>query len=490
MWSSDLLRAVRAHAGGERTAVYDRGRAWSYRQLWETARGVAGELAAVGVVPGRPVLVNAKKSAGAVALVLGCGIAGVPAVLVSVDLGADAVELLVERTGSTHVLGVDVEPEPGAVVGLRARATGVAVAEAMPGDPPLVLTTSGSTGAPKVVPLSRVGVERFTDWAATTFGIGAGTVVLNYAPLNFDLTLLDIWATLVAGGSVVLVDPDRAADGRHLAELVAAHQVEVVQAVPLCLRLLAAQEQRFESVRQVITTGDVLPSAVLATFPTVFPNAAVHNLYGCTETNDSFLHTVTDFDTTAPLPVGRPIDGVRALVLDPDGTEILGAGRGELLVSTPFQADGYLDPDLTAARFVTGVAGHDGVFYRTGDIVRRDADGLLHLDGRDDFHVKVRGVRTNLQEVEHVLDQHPDVSEVAVVAIPDLEAGLRLHAAVRVDSDINSLALRAHCAKSLPRTAIPSSFEIQQSALPRTSTGKVDRNAISRSHQEARKAHV
>ncbi|WP_026421295.1 AMP-binding protein [Actinokineospora inagensis] len=486
MRSSDLVRSVQGHVGSAKSALHDGGRDWSYAELWDTATSVATALAGIGVLPGRPVLVNARKSAGAVALVLGCGLAGVPAVLVSADLGRDAVELLLARTGSTHQVGLEAEPAPGAPVRLWSDATGAPAADAMPSDPPLVLTTSGSTGAPKVVPLSQAGVRRFTGWAARTFGIGDGTVVLNYAPLNFDLTLLDIWATLAVGGKVVLVDPERAADGRHLAELVDTQRVEVAQAVPLCFRLLSGQDRVFDSVRQVITTGDVLPADLLARVPTMFPNATLHNIYGCTETNDSFRYTVTDFAVPAPLPIGRPIDGVQALLVDEDGAEVHGEGRGELLVSTPFQADGYLDPDLTAKRFTTGVAGHTGVFYRSGDIVRRDADGLFHLDGRDDFHVKVRGVRTNLQEVEYVLERHPDVDEVAVVAIPDAEAGYRLHAAVRAGADgTNSLVLRSHCARSLPRTAIPSTFQIQHAALPRTSTGKIDRNAISESRQEA-----
>lgn len=491
MRSPDMLRLIRAHAGTEKVALYDGKRIWSYAQLWNSAVTVADELPRLGAHSDRPVVVNVRKSAGAIAMILGCGLAGVPAVLASADLGRNAVAALVKRTGSTQLLSLRAEPEPGDPVRLRSEATGLPeVTGQMLGDAPLVLTTSGSTGSPKAVPLSRAGVERFVTWAAETFGIRSGTVVLSYAPLNFDLTLLDIWATLVAGGSVVLVDHDQAVDGAYLAELVDSHRVEVVQAVPLCFRLLAERARVLNSVRRVITTGDVLPPAVLARFPVMFPNAEVHNVYGCTETNDSLMHTVTDFETAGPLPIGVPIDGVRALLVDGDGAEIAGPGTGELLVSTPFQAPGYLDEDLTERAFVTGVAGSTDTFYRTGDLVRRDARGLLYLHGRTDFQVKVRGVRTNLNEVEHVLERHPAVAEVAVVAIPDLEAGYRLHAAVRSAGAVNSLVLRSHCSRSLPVTAIPSTYEIQKSALPRTSTGKIDRNAIRRTSQETRTAHV
>jgi acyl-coenzyme A synthetase/AMP-(fatty) acid ligase len=353
---------------------------------------------------------------------------------------------------------------------------------------PLVLTTSGSTGVPKLVPLSGSGVERFFEWATGSFEITSAVSVLSYAPLNFDLSLLDIWTTLFAGGCAVLVDHERATDADYLTELLAAHPVEVIQAVPLFFRLLAERGGRFPSVRHVIATGDMLPPSLLARFPELFPNARAYNVYGCTETNDSLIHEFTAFDlpAAARLPVGRPIEGVFTELVDRDGQVVVGEGIGELLVSTPFQADGYLDEELTAERFVTRSSGGETwICYRTGDVVRRDGSGLLFLEGRDDFQVKVRGVRTNLQEIEHVLEQHPDVVEASVVALPDELAGCRLHAALRTGGGrrLNSLQLRSHCSAALPRTAIPSSFDIRAEPLPRTSTGKIDRHLIRAQHQ-------
>lgn len=120
------------------------------------------------------------------------------------------------------------------------------------------------------------------------------------------------------------------------------------------------------------------------------------------------------------------------------------------------------------------------VFYRTGDIVTRNADGLYQLEGRSDWQVKVRGVRTNLQEVESVLARHPDVEEAAVVALPDPEAGVKLHARLtkRAGAGLNSLTIRSYAGANLPRHAIPSSVRISEIPLPRTSTGKPDRNKI------------
>ena len=119
-------------------------------------------------------------------------------------------------------------------------------------------------------------------------------------------------------------------------------------------------------------------------------------------------------------------------------------------------------------------------YFRSGDLVRRHDDGSITLEGRKDFHVKLRGIRVNTQEVERIILEHPDVAEGAVIALPDQLAGHRLHAAIRRrwQSDLNSLRLFQHCARKLARAAIPSTFTIGDTALPRTSTGKINRQHI------------
>src|SRR6185503_15418321 len=129
------------------------------------------------------------------------------------------------------------------------------------------------------------------------------------------------------------------------------------------------------------------------------------------------------------------------LVVDESGDVVTGAGTGELVVSTPFRSRGYSDRRLDGEKWRDG-------YFRTGDLVRRDDQGLVFLLGRNDHQVKVRGVRTNLQEVEQVVLAHPQVSEAAVIAVPDETAGTVLHAVIRrvAGSTVNSLQLRVHCA--------------------------------------------
>ncbi|MFD7627274.1 AMP-binding protein [Streptomyces sp. NPDC059851] len=449
-----------------------------------------------------PVGVPAVKSPDTIALVLACLLERRPVLLPSATLGADALERLYDEAGVREVLDPAAPATPDQHTHQDADVdagdapdhahTGPWNPPAPPGgQPALLLTTSGSTGLPKIVPLGVEAVDAFVHWAADAFGIGPGSTVLNYAPLNFDLCLLDLWATLAHGGKVVLVDPDQALSGPRLLALLDRHRAEVVQGVPMFYRLItdAAQDTGsvLPSVRHAVFTGDALPGPVLARLPHLMPAARLYNVYGCTETNDSFWYEVTDARTEAgtPLPLGRPLAGVDHFLADGDGRVLEGPGTGELLVSTPFQTDGYLGAAASAHVFAPHPSGTGGRrYFRSGDLVRRHPDGSLTLEGRTDHQVKVRGVRVNAQEVESVLLAHPDVTEAAVLALPDPVAGRLLHAVVRrtTGSGLNTLTLRGHLARRLPRAAVPSTLRITDDPLPRTSTGKVDRDLAAKAH--------
>ncbi len=474
----------------------------AYGELQQMADAASAELEGARLPQDRPVGIRAKKSPEAIALILACLRAGYPFLLPSIELASETLAQLFAQAGTGQVISPH-GPRSESAASLRALVEDARAQEDAPASewPPaggaddvtFMLTTSGSTGLPKIVPLTASGVDAFTDWAATQFEIGPGAVVANYAPLNFDLCLLDIWTTLKHGGCVALVDQDRATQGAYLADLIGDNQVNVLQAVPMLYRLLIdvnrADGRTFPSVRHVISTGDKIPASSLAELPKLFPNARFYNVYGCTETNDSLVHEflgLADGNVPSSIPVGQPIPGVTARVQNEDGTPLEGTGTGELLVWTPFQTRGYLKSALNEGRFVSisGDGGENGsgerTYYRTGDIVRRHEDGTLTLEGRADFYVKVRGVRVSTQVVEQAIQEHPAVVEVAVVAVPDELAGARLHATVRreVDAKLNSLQLRQHCATRLARTEMPSTIQIVTDPLPKTSTGKVDRKAI------------
>jgi acyl-coenzyme A synthetase/AMP-(fatty) acid ligase len=479
------------------------GEAISYGELGRMVDAAYSDLEAGRLPEGRPIGIRAKKSPEAIALILACLRFGRPFLLPSIELASETLAQLFAQAGASQVISPH-GPRSESAASLRAlvddtRAQPDAPEAEWPpaggaDDVTFMLTTSGSTGLPKIVPLTAAGVDAFTDWAATQFDIGPGAVVANYAPLNFDLCLLDIWTTLKHGGCVALVDQDRATQGAYLADLVNDNQVNVIQAVPMLYRLLIDVNREdgrtFPSVRHVITTGDKIPASSLAELPKLFPGARFYNVYGCTETNDSLVHEflgLADGNVPTNIPVGQPISGVTARVQTEDGSALEGTGTGELMVWTPFQTRGYLKSALNEGRFVS-VDGDDRMFYKSGDIVRRHEDGTLTLEGRADFYVKVRGVKVSTQVVEQAIQEHPAVVEVAVVAVPDELAGARLHATVRreLQAKLNSLQLRQHCATRLARTEMPSTILITTDPLPKTSTGKVDRKAITAELERSR----
>jgi acyl-coenzyme A synthetase/AMP-(fatty) acid ligase len=173
------------------------------------------------------------------------------------------------------------------------------------------------------------------------------------------------------------------------------------------------------------------------------------------------------------------------VLVDSSGSVLTGPGIGELHVSTPFQTPGYTDPALTAAAFAPHPAGTDDRrYFRSGDLVRRHPDGSMTLEGRADFHVKVRGVRVNTQSVERTLLELGAVAGAVVFAVPDTLAGNTLHAVIhrRDPQSLHSLAVRAHCAERLPRPAVPTAIHLVDEPLPTTSTGKPDRARIKRTY--------
>ena len=314
----------------------------SYRELQELADGSHAELQDARLPDDRPVGIRAKKSPEAIGLILACLRGGKSFLLPSIELAPETLAQLFAQAGTSQVVSPH-GPRSQSAASLRALVDEARGAPEAPDSewPPtgggddvtFMLTTSGSTGLPKIVPLTAAGVDAFTDWAAEQFEINPGTVVANYAPLNFDLCLLDIWTTLKHGGTVAMVDQDRATQGAYLADLINDNQVNVLQAVPMLYRLLIDVNREdgrtFPSVKHVITTGDKIPASSLAELPTLFPSARFYNIYGCTETNDSLIHEflgLAEGNVPSNVPVGQPIPGVIARVQQ-RGRKRAGRGR-------------------------------------------------------------------------------------------------------------------------------------------------------------------
>ena len=266
-------------------------------------------------------------------------------------------------------------------------------------------------------------------WMQRAYPLGADDRVLQKTPLSFDASVWEFWAPLLAGATLAVAGPEAHRDPAELARDVERHGVTVLQLVPSLLRaVLDTGALGGSSLARLFCGGEALP-AELASRARTGLGVRVINLYGPTEVCiDSVVHTA-GAETGVSVPIGRPVDNVRAYVLDEAGAPVPVGVAGELSLGGAQLARGYLGrPALTAERFVPdpfgGAAG--ARLYRTGDRVRHQEDGTLVYLGRADDQVKVRGMRIELGEVEAALLEHPAVRAAVALAREDVPGDARL----------------------------------------------------------------
>ncbi len=371
-------------------------------------------------------------------------------------------------------------------------------AAAVPENAAYVLFTSGSTGTPKgVVVPHRAVVNRLRFQDAVDLTPTAR--VVQRTRCGFDVSVVELFAPLGAGATVVLTDGARQQDTAYLARLLAERQVTHLNAPPALVPPLLQEESfrhRRRSLRRVVVGGDRVPGELPDQFFAAMDGAAPVFLtrYGPTEATVSVSEWICrpaaagEAAGAAAVPLGRPIAGARFYLLDRGLREVPQGAAGELAIGGLCLARGYLGlPAATAAAFVpdpfargAGEAGRR--VYRSGDLARWRADGVMEFLGRIDRQVKIRGFRVELGEVEAVLCRHPAIAAAAVVDGEGPGGARRLLAylVAAVGAEPVALAparLRSFVAERLPGYMVPASF-VTLSRLPLTANGKLDRAAL------------
>jgi amino acid adenylation domain-containing protein len=347
-----------------------------------------------------------------------------------------------------------------------------------------VIYTSGSTGAPKGAAVPHRAVVRLVR-DADFVQFGPGDRVAQVANAAFDAATWEVWGALLNGGCVVGFDRETTLSPPLLAEALRAERVTgMFLTSALFTQTVAAVPDAFATVAHLLVGGDAVdPGAARAALAAGAPGRLV-NGYGPTEnTTFSTWHHVAEVAADAwTVPIGRPIAGSTAYVLDGGGEPVPEGWPGELCVGGWGVARGYLArPELTAERFVPDAfGGTPGArLYRTGDRVRWNARGELEFLGRVDFQVKIRGFRVEPGEVEAALAAHPAVREAVVVVRPDVGGDRRLVGYVAADAEagVSGAELRAYLRGRMPEYMVPSAVVVMD-ALPLTANGKTDRRAL------------
>ena len=514
----------------DRPALAAGDRSLTYAELDRLSNQVARALLAQGVAPGDRVGILAPKSAAAVVSIFGALKAGACYVPLDPNAPASRLSVIMRDSDIAVVLAdtarlsgaaalADSVPKlrsaivsgphwgPGGAAGTAGPATpGLAVVSwdavlaepdgpvagnpAIETDPAYILYTSGSTGTPKGVMISHRNALTFVVWAAACTGLGESDRVCSPAPLHFDLSVFDVFATSHAGACMVVLPAKATTFPVRLAEQISKEQISVWYSVPSVLTMLVTYGNlgRFDlsRLRTIIFAGEVFPVKHLAGLMATLPRVRYLNWYGPTETN-----VCTSFEIPAgsaappdPVPIGKACANTEVFAVTSDGRRVSGPGEiGELYVRGPSLTQGYWGQPAKSQEVLVPnpfQAAYHEIVYRTGDLVSQVADGNYVYIGRQDGMVKTRGYRVELGEVEAALYGHPAIHEAVVLPVPDEMLGNRLRAVISADGSggLTREEVLDHCRQRLPAYMVPDVVEFCE-ALPRTSTGKVDRARLS-----------
>ncbi|MFD0480364.1 amino acid adenylation domain-containing protein [Nonomuraea thailandensis] len=491
----ELIEA-RVAAAPQAMAVSCEGVRLTYGELNVRANRLARHLVACGVGPETLVAVALPRSVDLVVALLAVLKAGGAYVPVDLEYPASRVEFLLEDAGPALLLTVSsglcgravetVVLDDPAVAAMLAAQEGTDLGRSVAAsDPAYVIYTSGSTGRPKGVVVEHRSVVNLLQGLRGPYGLGGDDVWSLFHSFAFDFSVWEMWGALCTGGRLVVVPSQVVRQPDVFWRLMRDEGVSVLSQTPSSFRELVrvADERVPASLRLVVFGGEALRQDHVRAWFEEFPYAAVRlvNMYGITETTVHVTaHDLVPGDDR--VGVGRSLPGYQVFVLDGGLRPVPVGVTGELYVGGEGLARGYLGrAGLTAGRFVANPFGSAGSrMYRSGDLVRWWADGVLEYVGRADDQVKVRGYRIELGEVEVALAGHAQVAQAAVMVREDRPGDRRLVAyVVAADAEVvpDPGSLRVRVASLLPEYMVPSAFVVVGS-LPLTSNGKLDRRAL------------
>ena len=486
--------AAQAHRTPSAAAVVFGERTLSYRQLTRRAAGLAGRLHAAGIGRGDVVAVCVPRSLELMVALVGILRAGAAYLPLEPDAPEHRLAAMIEDAAPRAVVvaghAADDLPAPlrrtGLLIDLLAPPAAADRAPArmpLPDDLAYVLFTSGSTGRPKGVMIDHRAICNRLLWMIEAFGFGPADRIAQKTPITFDVSVWELFAPLMCGASLVLMEPGAHRDPAEIVAFIRRHGITALHFVPSMLRLFVAAPdiEALDSVRHVICSGEALPGDLVAKLQARSP-AAVTNLYGPTEA----AVDVTWWQCRRPwneptVPIGWPVANTTIHILDANMQPTVPGAVGELFIGGIQVARGYIGrPDLTTERFLPDPFADEpgGRLYRTGDLARRRADGAVDYLGRADFQVKIRGVRIELGEIEAALRRHPAVADAAALAHGDpSDARIAAYVAVRPDRSASAAELRSFLAGYLPEAALPTGILLLDH-LPVMPNGKLDRRAL------------
>ncbi|WP_066382149.1 MULTISPECIES: amino acid adenylation domain-containing protein [unclassified Anabaena] len=352
-----------------------------------------------------------------------------------------------------------------------------------------IIYTSGSTGQPKGVMISHRALLTSVNCLYQGFDIQPTDRIAGLFSIYFIGSVFDIFLPIKAGATLVLVPPELAVLPVELSKFTVNQQITIWSSVSSLLTQLVLRgnidQYQFPDLRIIIFGGEPFPQKYLHQLMQSIPQAKYYQLYGSTE---AFPRTCYLIENISPdmtkIPIGKAFPNIDLFVMN-DNNQIVQPGEsGELCMRGSSLMKGYWkNPEKTKEVLIPYVINpHLGaeIVFRTGDIVQQDTNGNYIYIGRRDHQIKSRGYRIELGEIETTLYSHPDIEEAVVIAIPDEQINNRIEAVVvtKQGSNLQEHDLQYFCAERLPKYMIPEKIEFRLNSLPKTITGKIDRNLL------------
>ncbi|MBQ3902051.1 MAG: AMP-binding protein [Lachnospiraceae bacterium] len=355
-------------------------------------------------------------------------------------------------------------------------------ASATDDDPLYVMFTSGTTGTPKGVVVPMKSVIRFIDDFVDIFGINENDRIGNQAPLDFDISVKDLYSSAKTGATLVMIHKDYFSVPPKLMDFLCDNDITIlIWAVP-ALSILSGMDifsyRVPEKIRKVLFSGQAMPAKQLSIWRRALPDTEYVNLYGPTEItcNCTYYEMPKDFSMESKLPLGKVFPGRKVFIVDSEGKIINEKDKeGEICVSGECMTKGYFgsSEETNKAFFMMDTGeGTPEFTYRTGDLASYKDDGQLYFAGRKDFQIKRMGHRIELEEIENAISKTENVSETSCVFNKENGMLVCFYTGTADKKDV-----RKSLNEKLPAYMIPNRF-IMLESMPLNHNGKIDRKVL------------
>lgn len=504
----DLI-AQQVRKAPDNIAVSDDKASLTYKALYRTSCCYAHELRQLGVGPDTVVVVLANRNCQFLSALVAVILAGGAFLAVDPDHPADRQRQIVSSGKARVILasgtcrqsaeqiadGIAGQARPQILVlddiNNHAFDDAFTPARMGPDDLAYVIYTSGTSGAPKGAMIEQLGLLNHLRSKVDDLRLTADDVIAQTAPQTFDIAVWQFLTALLAGGRVHICGADTVRDAGLLAAEVDRSGISVLQVVPVVLRSIIDAKKsgligaELDRLRWMICTGEELPVDLCRDWFSRFGDTPMINAYGPAEcADDVALHFMREPPPPdcVSVPIGQPITNTRLYVLDANLQPVPAGVTGELYVGGSGVGRGYLnDPEQTRLSFLADPFAGDpkARLYRTGDLVRHSTNGMLEFLGRADEQLKIRGLRIEPQEIEHLLETRAAIARAVVVARDQAVAGQQLVAFVQLapGSELEVSRIRSFLKARLPDYMIPAGF-VCADRFPLTRHGKIDRRAL------------